>query len=131
MKDQISAIWEKICAGASAAGEFAVRTAENVGNRATSVYNSSKTNLKILDLTTDIDILYKEVGKIIYAAHTNEETSTEMLDEILLAIDEKKAQIEELRAAAAEKNEKVCSACGKENDKDSNFCSSCGASLND
>ncbi len=132
MKERIRGIWDKICAGAVVAGEFAAKTAENVGNKATDVFNSSKTNLKILDLTTDIEVLYKEIGRLIYAAHTNEEASTEELDARLAAIDEKNRQIEELRAALGTQSDtKTCSQCGKENLKDSNFCASCGASLDD
>ena len=130
MKEKIRGIWDKICAGATVAGEFAAKTAENVGNKATDVYNSSKTNLKILDLTTDIEVIYKEIGRLIYAAHTNEEASTEELDAHLLAIDEKNAEIEELRATLGVKEtSKFCTSCGKENSSDSNFCASCGAAL--
>ncbi len=132
MKERIRGIWDKICAGATVAGEFAAKTAENVGNKATDVYNSSKTNLKILDLTTDIEVLYKEIGRLIYAAHTNEDASTEELDARLIAIDEKNRQIEELRATLSTNDSaRVCSQCGKENQKESNFCASCGARLDD
>lgn len=132
MKESIKTVWNKICAGATVAGEFAAKTAENVGNKATDVYNTSKVNLKILDLTTDIEIIYKEIGRLIYAAHTSEETSTEMLDEMLAKIDEKKQQIEELRASIASGEEtKVCPSCGKENAGDSNFCSGCGVTFED
>lgn len=130
MKEKLSKIWDKICAGATVAGEFAAKTAENVGNKATDVYNTSKTNLKILDINTDIDLLYKEVGKLIYAAHTNEDIPAEDIDEKLLAIDEKMAQVELLKAELEEKrDEKVCSVCGKENASDASFCSSCGSAL--
>ena len=130
MKDSIRGIWDKICAGATVAGEFAAKTAETVSTKAQGVYNSSKVNLKILDLTTDVEVLYKEIGRIIYAAHTNEETSTEELDERLLAIDEKLKEIEELRlSVASESAEKVCPECGKENSADSNFCANCGTAL--
>ena len=130
MKDSIKTVWDKICAGATVAGKFAAKTAENVGNKATDVYNASKANLKILDLTTDIEVIYKEIGRLIYAAHTNEEASTESLDEMLEKIDEKMNQIEELRASVASDNAvKVCPSCGRENKADSNFCSGCGAAL--
>ncbi len=132
MKESIKTVWDKICAGATVAGEFAAKTAENVGNKATDVYNTSKINLKILDLTTDIEIIYKEIGRLIYAAHTNEETSTESLDEMLDTIDEKKRQIEELRASvASDKATKICPSCGRENEGDSNFCSGCGQTFED
>lgn len=130
MKDSIKTVWEKICAGATVAGKLAVKTAENVGNRATDVYNASKTNLKILDLTTDIEVIYKEIGRLIYAAHVSEEASTEKLEEMLETIDAKMGQIEELRASvASDRAVKVCPSCGKENEGDSNFCSGCGAAL--
>ena len=131
MKDSIKGIWDKVCAGATVAGEFAAKTAGTVSGKTQELYKSSKIKLKILDLTTDIDVLYKEIGRIIYAAHTNEETSTEELDERLLAIDEKMKEIEELRITIeAESAERICPECGKENSKDSNFCMNCGAQLN-
>lgn len=130
MKDSIRGIWDKICAGATVAGEFAAKTAETVTSKAQGVYNSSKVNLKILDLTTDIEVLYKEIGRIIYAAHTNEESSAEELDARLLAIDEKMKEIEDLRlSVASDSEEKVCPECGKENAGDSNFCANCGTAL--
>ena len=132
MNESIKTVWDKICAGATVAGELAVKTAENVGNKATDVYNTSKVNLKILDLTTDIEVIYKEIGRLIYAAHTKEETSTEMLDEMLDTIDEKKRRIEELRASiAADDEPKICPSCGRENAPDSNFCSGCGITFED
>ena len=130
MNEKIKAIWDKICAGASRAGEFATKTAENAGEKAKDVVNTSKINLKIFDLTTDIDILYKEVGKLIYAAHTNEESSTEELEARLLTIDEKMREIEDLKACLENrKNEKVCENCGKRNDADSIYCAACGERL--
>lgn len=132
MNEKIKRIWDKICASAGAAGEFASKTVDSAGKKATNVYNVSKINLKIFDLKTDIDILYKEIGRLIYAAHTNEETSTEELDARLLAIDEKNGQIEELRAQLeSAKEAKKCRECGKINERDSAFCSGCGAQLND
>ncbi len=130
MNEKIKAIWDKICAGASLAGEFAAKTAENAGEKAKGVVNTSKINLKIFDLTTDIDVLYKEVGKLIYAAHTNEESSTEELEARLLAIDEKMREIEDLKAYLENrKNEKECDSCGKMNEPGSAYCSSCGTKL--
>lgn len=132
MKESIKTVWDKICAGASVAGEFAAKTAENVGSKATDVYNASKVNLKILDITTDIEIIYKEIGRLIYATHTSEETSTESLDEMLETIDAKMRQIEELRSSvASDKATKICPSCGRKNESDSNFCSGCGQTFED
>ena len=130
MNEKIKTIWDKICAGASQAGEFAAKTAESAGEKAKDVVNASKINLKIFDLTTDIDVLYKEVGKLIYAAHTNEESSTDELEARLLTIDEKMREIEDLKACLeARKSEKECDSCGKMNEPGSSYCSNCGTKL--
>ncbi len=132
MNDKLKSIVDKVCAGATAAGEFATKTAATAGKKASGVINASKINLKIFDLTTDIEVLYKEVGRLIYMAHCNEETSSEELDARLLAIDEKNKEIEELRASLeAEKETKKCALCGKQNARDSLYCSACGAKLDD
>ena len=132
MNDKIKNIWEKIVAGAGAAGEFATKTAEKTSKKATDIYNTSKMSLKIFDLKTDVDVLYKEVGRIIYAAHTNEETSTEELEAKLLKIDSKLAEIEEIKATVESmKSVKRCPECNKENQRDNAFCSGCGAKLED
>ncbi len=132
MNDKMKALWDKICAGATAAGEFAAKTAESAGEKAKGVYNTSKISLKIFDLTTDIEVLYKEVGRLVYAAHSGGKMLPEDLDERLAAIDEINAQIEELRAQ--QKNEaagKKCSECGKVCDAGDAFCSACGTKFDD
>ncbi len=132
MNERVKAIIDKICAGAAAAGEFATKTCNTAGKKATGVYNASKINLKIFDLTTDIDVLYKEVGKMLYASHCNEEISGEDIDARLLAIDEKRREVEELRAELKSiSGVKKCATCGKENDRANDYCSQCGDKLED
>lgn len=132
MNDKFKTVWDKICAGAAAAGEFAAKTAESAGEKARGVYNTSKTSLKIFDLTTDVEVLYKEIGRLVYAAHANEDISTEELEERLTAVDEIKKQIETLRSEQKkEKAEKACPECGKICDGESVYCSACGTRLED
>ena len=127
MNDRIRNIFEKVYSGASVAGEIATKTAELAGEKAKDAYNSSKINLKIFDLKTDIDILYKDIGKLIYSAHKNEDSSVEEIDKRLEAIDERMERIEMLRAELSKKGEtKICEECGKENPQDSAFCLKCG-----
>lgn len=132
MNDKIKNIWEKIVAGAGVAGEFASKTATTAGKKATDIYNTSKLSLKIFDLKTDVDVLYKEVGRIIYAAHTNEAASTEELDEKLLKIDAKLSEIEDIKATIESmKASKRCPECNRENPRDNLFCAGCGAKFED
>ncbi len=132
MNDKIREIWDKIRTGATLAGEFATKTAENAGEKAKDVYNASKTNFKIFDLKTDVELLYKELGRAIYAAHNGTETSEEEIDNYLAVIDEKMAQIEALKGELEEgRAKKECADCGKENEAGAAFCSACGAKLED
>ncbi|MBR5543138.1 MAG: zinc ribbon domain-containing protein [Oscillospiraceae bacterium] len=130
MNDRIKGIWDKIVAGANVAGAFASKTAETAGKKATDVFNTSKLSLKVFDLKTDIDVLYKEVGRMIYAAHTNEEASTEELDAKLLEIDKKLSEIEEIKVVIENsRTTKKCPECERENPRDSAFCAGCGTRL--
>ncbi len=132
MKERIQAVWEKICSGASITGDLAKQTAGTAGKKATEVYNASKINLKIFDLKTDIDILYKEIGKSVYSKYKDETAETEDVDEILALIDERNQQIEELQKELdAVRSTKKCTACGKASKKNVAFCASCGARLED
>ncbi len=132
MNDKIREIWDKMRTGATLAGEFATKTAESAGEKAKDVFNASKTNFKIFDLKTDIDLLYKELGRAIYAAHKGEETSEDEIDKYLAIIDEKMEQIEVLKdELESAKAKKECPDCGKENEAGAAFCSACGAKLED
>ena len=132
MNEKIRDIWDKIRTGATLASELATKTAENAGEKAKDVYNASKTNFKIFDLKTDIELLYKELGRAIYVAHSGEETSEEEIDNYLAVIDEKMAQIESLKEELeSSRAKKECPDCGKENEAGAAFCSACGAKLED
>ena len=130
MNDKLKGIWQKVCAGAAVTGDYAVRTAGNVGEAAQSVFNSSKISVKMLDVKSDIEILYKEIGKIIYAAHSNEEPAQEELEAMLSVLDDKFAELAELEESLRNASlRKKCEACGKSNPRGNEFCASCGEKL--
>ena len=128
MNEKLNDIIRKIRASATVAGEFAAKTAESAGKKANEIYSASKINLRIFDINTDIDVLYKDIGRIIYASHRNQETSTDELEAKLAALDEKTEKLEQLKAELiALKNIKVCHNCGEVFDKSGSFCPGCGA----
>lgn len=128
MNENIGAFVDKIYATAATAGDMASKAFGDAGKKAGSVYNASKLKLKILNIKTDMEILYKEAGKLVWAEHCDEEIQSEKLQAILLALDDKKAELDELSEALEEvKGTKHCSFCGKANPKENAYCASCGA----
>ena len=86
--------------------------------------------MQIFDLNTEIEILYKEIGKMVYHVHTGMEEDQDALQAKLLLIDEKLEKIEEIREKLnAAKAKTCCPNCGKECPSGAAFCSSCGAQL--
>ena len=128
MNENIGAIVDKIYATAATAGDMASKAFGDAGKKASSVYSTSKLKLKILNIKTDMDILYKEVGKLVWAEHCDEEIQREKLQAILLALDDKKEELDTLSEALEEaKGTKRCGTCGKANPRENAYCASCGA----
>ncbi len=123
MDAKIKEYINKIKAGAVSAGKVAGKTANDVAKQA-------KLNIKIFDTNTEIDVIYKDIGKLVYDVHLGEEVSNEAIEAMLTSIDSKKELINELKAELAElKNVLVCPVCGKEVAKSCSFCSECGAKI--
>lgn len=127
MDEKVKVILEKVketaCAASKAAGEMADVAAKKA-NKAMEVTKLSVANF---DLSTDIEILYKEIGKLVHLTHLGEEIDPEVINDKLAVIDEKigkidenKQQIKELRTA------NTCPDCGKTCKKEDAFCSACG-----
>ena len=78
-------------------------------------------------MNTEIELLYKEIGKLVYATHNGEDVTAEEVDEKLSLIDEKLAQIKAMKEKMAEKKADVkCPVCGRNCDKDDVYCRFCG-----
>lgn len=128
MNEKLSKLLGKIRASATVAGEYASKKANSVGKKSVSAFNVSKLNLQIFDLNTDMDVIYKEIGKLIYASHLGEDTDSELLQAKLGEADEKMAKIRELKAEIENcKDEKKCPSCGNSCNTDAAFCEKCGA----
>ena len=86
--------------------------------------------MKINENKSDINGLYKEIGRKIYEKHVREENidiKTE-LEEECTKIDVLSAEIETcLKSILEIKNKKQCEQCHAEIDLNNNFCPKCGA----
>jgi len=130
MKMNFNELVNKIRASATVAGEYAGKKASEIGGKTSDAFNVGKLNVKLFDLNTDMDVLYKEIGKIIYASHAGEDQDSQILEDKLAAADEKMAEIKKIKEKIASRTaSKKCNACGKECENDAAFCSKCGTSF--
>ena len=132
MDDKVRDIIKKVKSTATAAGYAAGKTAEAAGKRASEMVEVTKLNLQIFDLNTEISVLYKEIGEIVYRAHRGEDTEDLGLEGRLSVIDEKFAEIDVMKGRMENlKRTKKCSSpeCGKVCSKDDRFCSHCGTAI--
>ena len=115
---------------ANRSSAIAAQAADSAGKTAATMMETTKLNLQIFDLNTEVEILYKEIGKIVYRVHIGAEADQEDMQIKLGLIDEKLDKIASLRARLREvKADVVCPNCGKNCADGDQFCSNCGAQL--
>lgn len=114
---------------------------DNLSKKASSVYDATaektgklakeaKLRMKINENKSDINDLYKEIGRKVYEKHVREENieiKTE-LEEECTKIDVLSAEIETcLKSILELKDRKTCEQCHTEIDINNDFCPKCGA----
>lgn len=114
---------------------------DNLGKKASAAYDATaektsklakeaKLRMKINENKSDINDLYKEIGRKIYEKHVREENIDikSELEEECTKIDVLSAEIEAcLRSILELKDKKQCDQCHAEIDLNNNFCPKCGA----
>ncbi len=130
MDTKVQTMLEKAKVFADKTGRAAVRVADTAGKKAAEVAQATRVNLQIFDLNTENEVLYKEIGKLIYDVHCGGETQENDMEEKLTQLDENMEQISVLRKKLAEtKATHNCPNCSKACAKDCSFCPHCGAQL--
>ena len=104
--------------------------AQAAGQKAGEWMEIGKLSMALSDLNNDVERLYAEIGRMVYDAYKDKETSTEELNIKCEYIDEKLTEIAELRRKIAElKKVKQCPVCGESNPHENLYCAQCGAKL--
>jgi len=106
----------------------AVDAGKAAGKMANSVVEQAKLNLRIFDLNTEIDVSYKEIGKLVYSVHKGEEVCSEAIQTLIEAIDAKNAEIKQIREKLDSNKASTlsCPKCGKAVSESDVYCSGCG-----
>lgn len=132
MDDKVRELLGKIKETATYAVDAAGTAARQVGQKTGETIETAKLNMKIFDLNTEIGVNFREIGRIIYNTHKGMETDESVLNDLLIAIDEKNAEIENFKTRLAEfKKSVTCPVCGEDCAKTDAFCKKCGAKLED
>ena len=114
---------------------------DNLGKKASAAYDATaektgklakeaKLRMKINENKSDINDLYKEIGRKVYEKHVREENIDikSELEEECTKIDVLSAEIETcLKSILELKDKKQCEQCHAEIDLKNNFCPKCGA----
>ena len=111
-------------------GKAAGRAADVAGKKATELAGATRINLQIFDLNTECEVLYKEIGRMVYELHRGNEVSNDEMDEKIAALDAKQEKIAALREElAGMRTIVVCPHCGKTCSREDAYCSGCGGAL--
>lgn len=130
MDNKVAMMLEKAKIVAEKTGKAASRAMESAGKAANDMAQATRLNLQIFDLNTECEVLYKEIGKLVYNIHLGAEVEPDTMDDYLAQLDELCERIEELRVQLAEvKASLTCTVCGKQCGRDDAFCSGCGTAL--
>jgi|GEM_PF-1090285 len=112
MDPKVRELLNKVKEGAVTYGKVAGKIASETAEKA-------RLNLQIFDLNTEIDISYKEIGKLVYAMHAGEEVSNDAVQTEIEKIDARKVSLAEIRAKLASfksNTEETCCCCGETHD---------------
>ena len=86
MDEKIQLLLEKAKVYAGKTGQ----AAESAGRKATELAQATRLNLQIFDLNTECEVLYKEIGKLMYDVHQGIEADESGIQDRLAKLDERR-----------------------------------------
>lgn len=132
MSDKMQSFFDTVKNMAERTGQAASYAADLAGRKTTEFAGTARLNLKLFDLSTECDTLYKDIGKMVYELHQGVDISHQDLDRKLEELDEKQQKIAELQdQIAGMKNTVLCPKCGRKCGRKEAYCAACGASLHE
>lgn len=130
MDAKMQTFLDKIKVMADKTGKAAGRAADVAGKKATELAGATRINLQIFDLNTECEVLYKELGRLVYDLHRGIEVPSEQMDEKIAQVDERQEKLAALREElAGMKSVVVCPQCSRPCSREDAFCAGCGSAL--
>jgi len=116
-------LFDQISQEVQKAGEFLVEKATVAKDYTVATWNAA-------EIRNKINSLYKDIGKAVYAAHTQQADNSEEINGYIDRINALKAALQEKEEIRQDlKNQKACPACKKGVNKGSAYCPHCGAKI--
>lgn len=130
MDARMQTFLDKMKVMANKTGRVAGHAADVAGKKATELASATRIHLQVFDLNTECEVLYKEIGKLVYSLHRGDEVSNDEMDEKVAQLDAKQEKIAALREElAGMKTVVICPQCNRPCNKDDAFCAGCGGAL--
>lgn len=128
--DNLQNLFAKVKVSASKIAEKGAEIATVAGKKASNLAETTKLNIQIFDINTEIEILYKELGQLTYDSRNGLNIADDDMQIKIDLITEKLEKIESIRADINYIADNIsCPTCNKACDTESSFCNSCGAKL--
>lgn len=123
MDTKLQSFLDKVKDTASRTGRSVGRAADAAGKKASEMAAATRLNLRIFDLNTECDVLFRDIGRMVYELHRGDEVTSEDMDA-------KKEQLAELRdQLASMRSVSICPNCGRTCSREDSFCPGCGTEL--
>lgn len=93
MDTKLQSFLDKVKDTASRTGRSVGRAADAAGKKASEMAAATRLNLRIFDLNTECDVLFRDIGRMVYELHRGDEVTSEDMDAKLEEVDAKKEQL--------------------------------------
>ena len=128
MNEKARAIAGRLRVKAAGVGAAAQRAVAEAGRRTGDSIETTKLNVRIYEINSEINVCMRKLGELMYAACAGGNADDAAVDALLAEIDGKKAEAAELRRRISElKKERPCPVCGAPCGAGDRFCRRCGA----
>lgn len=130
MDAKLQSILDRVKGVADRTGRSVGRAADAAGRKATEMAAATRLNLRIFDINTECDVLFRDIGRMVYELHRGDDVTNEEMDAKLAEVDAKQEKLAALREQLASmRSVCVCPNCGRTCSREDAFCPGCGTEL--
>ena len=123
MDAKLQSLLGRVKGVADRTGRSVGRAADAAGRKATEMAAATRLNLRIFDINTEGDVLFRDIGRMVYELPRGDDVTNE-------EVDAKQEQLASLREQLASmRSVCVCPNCGRACSREDRFCPGCGTEL--